>query len=113
MDTCKLRCAVLDDYQAAALALADWSPVLDRVAVTAFREHLEREEDVARAIADHAIVVMMRERTPFRASLFDRLPALRLLVTPAEARLMPSFAPVAREQPPRRAAELAEASRFC
>lgn len=81
MDICKLRCAVLDDYQAVSLALADWSPVLDRVAVTAFREHLEREDDVAQAIADHAIVVMMRERTQFRASLFDRLPALRLLVT--------------------------------
>lgn len=81
MNNHRLRCAVLDDYQSVALALADWSPVLDRIEVTTLSEHLGSAEQVARALADHAIVVVMRERTPFDAALLERLPALRLLVT--------------------------------
>ncbi|MFJ8624024.1 D-2-hydroxyacid dehydrogenase family protein [Kitasatospora sp. NPDC093550] len=75
-----LRCAVLDDYQGVATSLADWSPVTDRVAVTAFREHFGSEEELAAALADFDIVVTLRERVPFPASLFARLPKLRLLV---------------------------------
>jgi phosphoglycerate dehydrogenase-like enzyme len=69
-----MRCVVLDDYQGVALANADWSG-LD---VTVLREHLD---DPADALADAECVVIMRERTPFTASLFARLPKLRLLVT--------------------------------
>lgn len=72
------RCAVLDDYQDAARRMADWSPIADRVEVTVFHEPLP---DVATALEDFEIVVVMRERTPFPASLFERLPKLRLLVT--------------------------------
>ncbi|SEN42480.1 D-2-hydroxyacid dehydrogenase family protein [Nonomuraea pusilla] len=71
------RCAVLDDYQGVALGLADWS----RVEVTSFREHFATQDDLVTAIHDHEIVVIMRERTPFTAELFSRLPNLRLLVT--------------------------------
>jgi phosphoglycerate dehydrogenase-like enzyme len=72
-----LRCAVLDDYQDAALSLADWS----RFDVTVFRSHLASEDEVAATLADFDVVVIMRERTPFPASLFARLPRLRLLIT--------------------------------
>lgn len=65
---------MLDDYQGVALANADWSG-LD---VTVLREHLD---DPAPALADAECVVIMRERTPFTAELFARLPKLRLLVT--------------------------------
>ncbi|HWN31560.1 MAG TPA: D-2-hydroxyacid dehydrogenase family protein [Pseudonocardia sp.] len=77
----KLRCAVLDDYQGVALDMADWAPVLDRVEVTVFRDHLDDEDALAQVLAEYEIVVLMRERTPFRQSLLDRLPALKLLVT--------------------------------
>ncbi|WP_236669473.1 D-2-hydroxyacid dehydrogenase family protein, partial [Streptomyces antimycoticus] len=77
----KLRCAVLDDYQDVALSAADWSGVLDAVEVVPFHEHIAGEEAVAEAIGDCEIVVIMRERTPFPASLFARLPRLKLLVT--------------------------------
>ncbi|MFD9704434.1 D-2-hydroxyacid dehydrogenase family protein [Lentzea sp. NPDC059081] len=69
-----MRCVVLDDYQGVALANADWSG-LD---VTVLRDHLD---DPAPALADAECVVVMRERTPFPASLFARLLHLRLLVT--------------------------------
>ncbi|MGW0734683.1 D-2-hydroxyacid dehydrogenase family protein [Streptomyces sp. NPDC002851] len=77
----RLRCTVLDDYQGVALSVADWSPLADTVDVRVVREYLADEATVAARIADCEIVVIMRERTPFPASLFDRLPRLRLLIT--------------------------------
>lgn len=65
---------MLDDYQGVALANADWSG-LD---VTVIRDHLD---DPAPALADAECVVIMRERTLFPATLFARLPKLRLLIT--------------------------------
>lgn len=76
-----LRCVILDDYQGAALELADWSALADRVEVTALRAHLEGEDTLVEVLRDVEIVVIMRERTPITASLLARLPRLRLLVT--------------------------------
>lgn len=76
-----LRCAVLDDYQDAARRYADWSPLADRVELTVFTEHFGSEDEVAAALETFEIVVIMRERTPFGATLLERLPKLRLLVT--------------------------------
>jgi len=72
---------VLDDYQGVALECADWSAVQARWDVQVIREHLDDEDALVERIAGSEIVVAMRERTPFPAALFDRLPALRLLVT--------------------------------
>ncbi|MFJ1935762.1 D-2-hydroxyacid dehydrogenase family protein [Kitasatospora sp. NPDC088160] len=75
-----LRCAVLDDFQGVATSIVDWSPVSERVAVTAFSEHFGSEDELAAVLADFDFVVTLRERVPFPASLFARLPRLRLLV---------------------------------
>ncbi|SDK88983.1 D-2-hydroxyacid dehydrogenase family protein [Streptomyces indicus] len=77
----RVRCAVLDDYQGVAESLADWSRLADRVDVRFVRSHLDGPDAVAAEIGDCEIVVAMRERTPFPAGLFERLPALRLLIT--------------------------------
>ncbi|MFI1621889.1 D-2-hydroxyacid dehydrogenase family protein [Streptomyces lydicus] len=76
-----LRCAVLDDYQGVALSTADWSPLADAVDVRTLRQPFRSEDEVVAAIGDCEIVVAMRERTPFPASLLARLPRLRLLIT--------------------------------
>ncbi|MFF4395034.1 D-2-hydroxyacid dehydrogenase family protein [Streptomyces sp. NPDC001480] len=76
-----LHCAVLDDYQGAALHLADWSPLAGQVEVRALREHLTDRDALVAELADCEIIVAMRERTPFDAELLRRLPRLRLLVT--------------------------------
>ena len=76
-----LRVAILDDYQQVALAVADWSPLGGRADVTVFDEPFGDEETAAKALGDFDIVVAMRERTPFPASLLRRLPRLKLLVT--------------------------------
>ena len=76
-----VRCTVLDDFQDVATASADWAPISDRVVVRTLREHVPDEAQLAQVLQDDEIVVIMRERTPFPDSLFDRLPRLRLLVT--------------------------------
>lgn len=70
----KLRCAILDDYQQVALTAADWSPITDQVEVKSINQHIESADELVELIADCEIVVIMRERTPFRASLLKRLP---------------------------------------
>ncbi|MEU6145568.1 D-2-hydroxyacid dehydrogenase family protein [Streptomyces sp. NPDC047081] len=76
----RLRCAVLDDFQQVATEVADWSPVADEVETVSFAEHFGTEDELAAALADFDIVVTLRERVPFPASLFARLPRLKLLV---------------------------------
>ncbi|MEU7422888.1 D-2-hydroxyacid dehydrogenase family protein [Streptomyces sp. NPDC040750] len=76
----RLRCVVLDDFQGVATRMADWSVIEDEVEVVALREHLDGEDALATVLADYDIVVTLRERVPFPASLFARLPRLRLLI---------------------------------
>ncbi|MEV3894620.1 D-2-hydroxyacid dehydrogenase family protein [Streptomyces anulatus] len=76
----KLRCAVIDDFQSVATTVVDWSPVTADVEVVSFTEHLATDDEAAAALADFDIVVTLRERVPFPADLFARLPRLRLLV---------------------------------
>ncbi|MET0133790.1 MAG: D-2-hydroxyacid dehydrogenase family protein [Kibdelosporangium sp.] len=76
-----VRCAVLDDYQDVALRMADWSGLAGQVDVTVHQHHFDTEDDLVAALREQEIVVIMRERTPFTAGVFERLPALRLLIT--------------------------------
>ncbi|MCQ1986042.1 D-2-hydroxyacid dehydrogenase family protein [Arthrobacter sp. zg-Y844] len=76
-----VTCAVLDDYQHAATRFGDWDSLHDQVELTVFSDHLADEDDVAARLAGFDVVVIMRERTPFPASLLARLPRLKLLVT--------------------------------
>ena len=77
----KVRCAILDDYQQAALSSADWTVLADRVDVRVLHRRVADEAVLASLIGDCEVVVVMRERTPFTRSLFERLPHLKLLVT--------------------------------
>ncbi|MGE0747799.1 MAG: D-2-hydroxyacid dehydrogenase family protein [Rhodospirillales bacterium] len=76
-----MRCAIIDDYQDAALNVADWGPLKKDLEVVAFRDHLADEGAVAARLKDFEIVCIMRERTPFGRSLLEQLPKLKLLVT--------------------------------
>ncbi|MYX11957.1 D-2-hydroxyacid dehydrogenase family protein [Streptomyces sp. SID8374] len=76
----KLRCAVIEDFQSAATTVADWSPVTADVDVVTFTEHLGSVKEVTAALAEFDIVVTLRERVPFPAEVFARLPRLRLLI---------------------------------
>ncbi|OEV28773.1 hydroxyacid dehydrogenase [Streptomyces nanshensis] len=74
-----MRVAVLDDYQQAAHHFADWQS-LD-AEVTFLHEHFGDTDALVAALRGYDVVVAMRERTPFTAERFERLPDLRLLVT--------------------------------
>ncbi|MEV6475395.1 D-2-hydroxyacid dehydrogenase family protein [Streptomyces sp. NPDC051657] len=76
----KPRCAVIEDFQSVATTVVDWSAVTADVEVVTFTEHLATEDEAAAALADFDVVVTLRERVPFPAELFARLPRLRLLV---------------------------------
>ncbi|MFC8779699.1 D-2-hydroxyacid dehydrogenase family protein [Streptomyces nigra] len=76
----RLRCALLDDFQDVATGIVDWSPLADDVELVPFTTHFPYEDTLAAALADFDIVVTLRERVPFPASLLARLPRLKLLV---------------------------------
>ena len=75
------KIAVLDDWQGVARASADWSVLEKRASVTFFARAFESEDHAAAGLVDFDIVLSMRERTPFPATLLARLPKLRMLGT--------------------------------
>jgi len=76
-----MHIAILDDYFDAARHLADWSQLAGRADIRVFTEPLGGEDQAAKKLADFEIIVGMRERTPFPATLIRRLPKLKLLIT--------------------------------
>jgi len=76
-----LRLAVLDDYQRAAGPATDWSVLDGRAEVDFFHDHTEGDEETVHRLDSFDAVIVMRERTPLPATVLDRLPRLRLLVT--------------------------------
>jgi phosphoglycerate dehydrogenase-like enzyme len=75
------RVAILDDYQGVALSMADWSSLGAGVSLHPFRERIGGEDGLAKRLRNFDVIAAMRERTPFPASLIERLPVLKLLVT--------------------------------
>lgn len=72
-----MKIAVLDDWSGVAPGLADWASLGAEVAF--FTEPLNG--DIPATLAPFDVLCIMRERTPFPASLIEALPNLRLLVT--------------------------------
>lgn len=76
------RIALLDDYQNVARRMANWASLPADCEVVTFHDHLAEQDVLVERLVSFDVVMVMRERTPFPASLFARLPKLRLLVTP-------------------------------
>jgi phosphoglycerate dehydrogenase-like enzyme len=79
-----MKIVVLDDYQRVARTYADFDKLSEGdpgVTVEVLHEHIDDQDALVTALSGAAVVVAMRERTPFPAALFDRLPDLRLLVS--------------------------------
>jgi phosphoglycerate dehydrogenase-like enzyme len=79
MTKIKPRIAITDDSQNIAMASADWSVLKDRADITVFQKAFVSEADAAEQLRDFEIIVPMRERTAFSASLLSKLPKLRLI----------------------------------
>ncbi|HEV7414244.1 MAG TPA: D-2-hydroxyacid dehydrogenase family protein [Casimicrobiaceae bacterium] len=90
------RIAVLDDWQKVARRSADWSALIARAEVQFFEAPFADENDAARRLGDFDIVLAIRERTPFPASLVARLPKLKMFgLTGARAALVDTAAMIA------------------
>jgi phosphoglycerate dehydrogenase-like enzyme len=77
----RCRIAVLDDYQNAALSLADWSVLHARAKVTVFNDHLADSDAVVERLQPFDVVCVMRERTPMTRAVIERLPKLRMIAS--------------------------------
>lgn len=76
-----MRIAILDDYQRAARSSAAWERLGPEHELTFLTEHIAQAGELVKRLQPFAIVVAMRERTAFPASVLEQLPDLRLLVT--------------------------------
>ncbi|HEX9072034.1 MAG TPA: D-2-hydroxyacid dehydrogenase family protein [Pseudolabrys sp.] len=76
-----VRAAILDDYQNVAMKFADWSGISKNVEIKVFNAPLDGPDAVIKALQGFAIVVGMRERTPFPRKVIEALPDLKLLIT--------------------------------
>ncbi|MDT5311130.1 MAG: hypothetical protein QOE74_150 [Mycobacterium sp.] len=72
---------ILDDYQGVALTSADWSAVSGSYTLDVIGEHIADKDALTARLRESDVIVAMRERTPFPASVLKSLPALRLLIT--------------------------------
>lgn len=77
----QIRIAILDDYQGVALQLADWTPLAQSAHIDVFHDHLSDPEAVARRLHPYDVVCVMRERTPLRRELLEKLPNLKLIAS--------------------------------
>lgn len=80
-----INVAVLDDYQDVALKFGDWTPLDGKASIQVFREHIDDPEELIKTLEPFEVIVAMRERTPFPASLIEALPNLKLLITTGPA----------------------------
>jgi phosphoglycerate dehydrogenase-like enzyme len=78
-----VKIAILDDYQGAALKLADWTAVARRAHIDVFNDHLADADAVVKRLLPYDIVCVMRERTPLRREIIERLPNLKMIASTA------------------------------
>jgi len=76
-----IRAAILDDYQNVALSMADWSPIANDVEIKVFNQPFKSRDEAIKALQGFAVIVGMRERTPFPRVMIEALPDLKLLIT--------------------------------
>ena len=75
----RYRVAVLDDYEGLADRAAAYETLKQRTEVHIYRDKLESEADLKKALAGIHAVLLMRERTRFGAKELAAAPALKLI----------------------------------
>lgn len=73
--------AILDDYQRVALSLADWRVLPAGTAIEVFSDPANDSDELVARLQRFDVVVAMRERTAFPATVLERLPRLALLAS--------------------------------
>ena len=73
------KIVVLDDYEDSLRRLGDWSPVEKLADVTYHTERI-RGDALVDAVKDANAIVLIRDRTPFKADLLAKMPKLELFI---------------------------------
>jgi D-3-phosphoglycerate dehydrogenase / 2-oxoglutarate reductase len=73
-----MKISILDDYQNAVRTLRCF-PKLTGHDVTVWNDHTKDTDTLAQRLKDTEALVLIRERTPIRAPLIERLPKLKLI----------------------------------
>ena len=76
-----MKVLILDDYLHVAEQAADWDRLPPATELRVLDAPLGSDDERRRIFEPYDVIVAMRERTRFPASLLERLPNLRLLVT--------------------------------
>jgi phosphoglycerate dehydrogenase-like enzyme len=76
-----MKVAILDDYQAIADQLVDWSRFKNSCDVKVFNHPFENEEHAIENLKDFEALLIMRERTPITKKLIDGCPKLKFIAT--------------------------------
>ena len=63
------------------MAFADWSRIAKDVEIKVFNKPFGSQDEAIKALQGFAVVVGMRERTPFPRKVVEALPDLKLLIT--------------------------------
>jgi len=78
MERPDMNITILDDYQDTIRTLACYSRVAGHT-VTIWNDHTKDVDTLAGRLKDTEALVLIRERTPIRAPLLERLDKLRLI----------------------------------
>ncbi|MEH2480095.1 phosphoglycerate dehydrogenase-like enzyme [Nitrobacteraceae bacterium AZCC 2146] len=76
-----MKIAILDDYQNVALSIADWSAVAKRADITVFNDHIDQTDALIERLLPFDVICVMRERTPLRRDIIERLPLLKFIAS--------------------------------
>jgi phosphoglycerate dehydrogenase-like enzyme len=89
------KVVVLDDYEDSLRRTADWAP-LQAKADVAFHTQRLRGEPLVSAVKDAEAIVLIRDRTPFKADLLAKMPKLKLFIFTGGRNTQLDFAELAR-----------------
>lgn len=73
-----MKITILDDYQNVVRTLNAFGKLKGHD-VTIFNDHTQDTDELAKRLKDAEALCLIRERTPIRAPLIERLPALKLI----------------------------------
>mgnify|MGYP004723264051 CR=1 FL=1 len=77
----KYKCVILDDYQNVALDIVDWSAVNEFLDIESLTVNIHSQQALLEKLKDVDVLIVMRERTPLRKELLQKLPSLKLIIT--------------------------------
>ena len=76
-----LNVAVLDDYQNVTKKFGKWSELDGKINLKIFNKFFDNTDELVKCLLDADVLCLMRERTVLSASIINKLPNLKLVIT--------------------------------